>query len=766
MTFWEKVREIHLEKKRVFKVMLAVEALVFFLAVIGLFGKNDVYFVEQELAVDESAGVQTYALAELALPRGAYEVSLHYTTDTNMKNLCTVVNNAVGYRSCLSNGEHLYAGLDKTDFMMWLFQNTEHLQVKVDFGGEGNLSISGVTVTETNALNRIFVFLWLVAALLVNVAYIYWKYDEKYQIPLKNKIVTLGLGAVILVSSIPLMVDYMLPSGDLVYHLMRIEGIKDGLLSGQFPVRIAPEWQQGYGYASSIFYGETVLYLAALFRMTGFTVVTSYRMFMFCVNVATVLVAYYSFWKIFGEKYIGLLCSTVYSLSIYRLFHLYGKGSFGEVFGVLFLPLLVYGFYRVFTMDVEDVSYKRSWIPLTVGFVGLIQSHILSTYLAAGFSILLCVLLWKKVFRRQTFVVLAKTVVYSSLLSAWFLVPFFDYMLTGNFTIQNVSGRTIQERGIYLGNLFQTFVVNGTNPFPAVQGMMDGQAYGVGMALMGALLCWMALVFLRKHKRLDKKDRTAGWLMMGFSIMAVVMSLNCFPWDAIQFRNRLTATLVSSIQFPYRILTIAAVCLTFLAGLVAKCFLQYGKKQICMVYMGASALLVILGSVWLMDNMLQSLSPCRIYNAEGMGSGYIAGAEYLPYGADASQYMPRAPLAEDNMIVEGYEKSALTVDVTCFNDSDREGALEMPLVYYKGYGAYDLNTGERLNVYDGTNHVVGVAVPAGYGGTLRVTFQSPWYWRVAEGISVVSFVGLLGAGIMAGKGGQCGQRIGREKNTL
>ena len=246
------------------------------------------------------------------------------------------------------------------------------------------------------------------------------------------------------------------------------------------------------------------------------------------------------------------------------------------------------------------------------------------------------------------------------------------------------------------------------------------------------------------------------------------MSLISFPWDAIQFVNKLTATLVSSIQFPYRILTIASVCLTFLAGLVAKCFLKYGKEQIGRVYGGILVLFTVLSSVYLMDDMLQSLSPCRIYNAEGMGTGYIAGAEYLPYGADASQYMPRAPLAEENITVEGYEKNALTVDVTCYNNSDREGAMEMPLVYYKGYIAYDLASGERLNICDGTNHVVGVAVPGGYDGTIRITFSSPWYWRVAEGISLVSFLVLVGAGKQQRykMRWRSERKVGRQNNTL
>ncbi len=93
------------------------------------------------------------------------------------------------------------------------------------------------------------------------------------------------------------------------------------------------------------------------------------------------------------------------------------------------------------------------------------QSHLLTGEQAGAFTILLCLILIKKVFRKETFCSLAKTVIYSVLLSAWFLVPFADYMLRGDFVIQHVSGRVIQYRGLYLTNLLFTFFRNGYNVF-------------------------------------------------------------------------------------------------------------------------------------------------------------------------------------------------------------------------------------------------------------------------------------------------------------
>ena len=40
---------------------------------------------------------------------------------------------------------------------------------------------------------------------------------------------------------------------DLMYHMLRIEAVKDALLEGVFPVRIYERFFNGYGYGSPLF---------------------------------------------------------------------------------------------------------------------------------------------------------------------------------------------------------------------------------------------------------------------------------------------------------------------------------------------------------------------------------------------------------------------------------------------------------------------------------------------------------------------------------
>jgi len=67
------------------------------------------------------------------------------------------------------------------------------------------------------------------------------------------------------------------------------------------------------------------------------------------------------------------------------------------------------------------------------------------------------------------------------------------------------------------------------------------------------------------------------------------------------------------------------------------------------------------------------------------------------------------------------------------------------MINYKGYRAQDMDSGEVFEVTAGNNQDVRVLLPSGYQGRLHVWFQSMWYWRVAEVISLVTII-LLGLG--------------------
>lgn len=757
MSTWSKLKELQLWKAKKYIVLGIVELLLMVWGICSLFGKNHVYeygldeatirfgeYSEEKQGqyVDSTMGVvgNIVDFEHIYLPRGHYIVSLQYETDTDYSNMCTVTAEYAGFHGCLTNGSGLHAALNETDFDMWLLRDTDHIIVHASYN-EGMMLVKGLTIRETNVLNRMALFTMFVLISLLNGILCFGEYDRHYRVQRKTKNVMFGLGLITIFASLPVFTDYILSSGDVGYHLNRIEGLKDGILSGQFPVRIAPRWLEDNGYASAIFYPETMLLPAALFRMIGFTVTASYCMYMIFLNFLTAAAACYCFGKMFQNAYIGLVCSMLHTLSIYRIFNTYTKGSLGETLAMLFLPFIVYGFYRVFTEDYKAKEYKWSFVPLTIGFCGLIQTHLLTCELVGGFTILLCLVLWKRVLRKETFAVLAKTVIWSALICAWFLVPFLDYMITGDFVIHNVSARTIQERGLYIAHLFMTTPFYGGNTIFQHEGMVSTAAVGIGFALLVVLLIWLYLWFTEGcavRKQLSMGEFGFGKIASIFAVLAMIMSLNIFPWDWIQSKHSILATLVSSLQFPTRVLTIASVLLVALAGVVCKYIMALEKSEWKHYFAGGLCVLTIITSMLTLSDHLYKGEYVKIYNAAGMGYGYISGAEYLPYGTDQTKIVFRNPQSSEAVVIESYEKSALRVDVTCRNEGTEEGVLTLPLLYYKGYQAYDVGTGEKLEAFDGDNHSVSVVVPVGFDGEISTRFVSPWYWRVAEVITLLS----------------------------
>ena len=116
----------------------------------------------------------------------------------------------------------------------------------------------------------------------------------------KEKIIAIGLLLLTFVINIPLYQELVVDCIDLPFHLMRIEGLYEGLMGGQFPVKLQPGWLNGYGYAVSVFYGDILLYFPAFLRVLGFTLSEVFKAYAFCINIATVLVAYYCFQNIFN----------------------------------------------------------------------------------------------------------------------------------------------------------------------------------------------------------------------------------------------------------------------------------------------------------------------------------------------------------------------------------------------------------------------------------------------------------------------------------
>ncbi len=689
----------------------------------------------------------TVVFDQIALRPGVYEIRLQYETDTDLAGLCSLRDGSVFTGGLLTNGEHLYSALNQTSYKAWLYEGTKELEVTVSYGGEGSLVVTGLTVVETNLLwTRLLAvcLFWGLTALSVLTLYYYQK---EFPIAENRKKVFFFCTLIGFLASVPYLHEGLIGGADLTYHLQRIEGVKDGLLSGQFPVRLEPEWVYGHGYANGIFYCNALLYVPALLRIIGFTVAESYGIYCIALNFATAWISWFCFSRIFGDDTLGLLCSGLYTLSIFRIYKLVITGAVGEGSAYTFFPLIAYGLYLVFATDPHSIRFKKAWLPLAAGYAGLIQTHVLTCEITAFLTILICLAFVKKVFCLPVFLQLLKGALTALGLSLWYLIPFLDYYLTQDVHIKHISARTIQDRGLLLPQLAFQFWRSGLNTPQGDNGMQYSHPVGVGLIPILGLLIFAVMAFCGTWHTIKNNQKKTACTAAVFGALLLLMSLNRFPWDKIQSIHSVAASLVSSLQFPNRFLGWGTACLVIVCGFL----LWYWKSSRSVLY-PMSILVLVTGIatsyLFLMDSVDREQEYFDLYNEESMGFGYISGAEYLIEGTDQTRLTFADPEGEEAVTIHSYQKKGLHAELECANAADRVSYIDLPILLYKGYRATDKATDTPLTIDDSENHTLRLWLPSGYEGVVSIDFVPPLYWRLGEFISLLTILGLPVAAVI------------------
>lgn len=520
---------------------------------------------------------------------------------------------------------------------------------------------------------------------------------------------------------------------DLTFHLQRIEGVYKGLLSGQFPVRIQPGWLEGNGYAASIFYGDIFLYFPAVLRMIGFTIQEAYKIYAVTVNIATVLITFYAFYKITKNDMAAMTGVVLYVCSVNRLWWMHVQ-AVGAYSGMMFYPLIIMAFYLIFTEDIKDKTYKRLWLPLTLGFSGLLMTHMISCLMVGLFSLLACLIMIKRVFRKETFIVLCKAVFISILLNLWYLVPFLQYMLTEKLYINTHLTEDVKSQDYYA--LLADFAQDGRN-FYSLLFEQDT----IGYALLLILLLYIITIPIQKKDSLTKTTR----FFFLYMVFVFWVCMDFFPIEKLAQKSMIILKYCQAIQYQNRLLCVA-VALSACLGALFIALNVFEKKTtyliiglLCCVTLYQNMRFsetVVSEVVYLEDIDLDSRIGKRI-------SDYgIGNAEYLPIATDTQQITKELQADEMLQIVMN-EGQYLTYDTRVINETDQERSVLYPVLYYEGYRTFDLQNYNELETTAGDNGRVEVKVPAGYAGTFHMAFHEPWFWRLAEIVSLLTFMFII-----------------------
>ncbi|MCH5250371.1 MAG: hypothetical protein J1E98_10575 [Lachnospiraceae bacterium] len=705
---------------------------------------------ENGFYLDKSYSYSYIKTPEFTLPKGWYTLNVDFEYANELTSRLEIFYADDSDSSSITDNIPL-KGLNTISYDVWVGRSNKPVYVRARLSGDAGdgdyALLRNVSLTAASYNTGYFMFNIAAALLVVDGLLLLYCFRDKFCINKQVGIYVKVLIALIFISSIPLMTDSLFDMHDIEFHIMRIEGLKDGLQAGMFPVKIQPSWLDGHGYAVSVFYGDIFLYIPAILRMFGIPLQTVYKFYILFINAATVLISYYCFSKMGGSK-TGLVCTIVYSLNIYRLCCIYLRGSIGEYTAMVFMPLLLYGLWQVYTLPEDSKEHRRSFIPIAFGCTGIFLSHIISAEITAFFVILTAVILWKKTFGKKTFLVLVKTVVITVCLNLWFLVPFLDYMLNGTYVINNPDSYKaygIENSGAFLAQLFMVDYSVAGSSSAADSGIKPDMPLTLGFASMLVLLGWFLLCLGRKER--NKAEKRTEYLAVFLCLLSLFMTLCLFPYTSIAKLIPLLKLPVRSFQFSWRFLTMAAVLLSYLLCLILQ------KDWINAKTKTLFAGLLIGLSLWqglsYMNMALNYTDTVHIMQSGDANNAYVHGAEYIPIDIEKgpeedykSYYINQLTYDENALSVQDWYRDNYAVVVSLANNTGEIKQVEVPLLFYKSYCAIS-DTGDRLQISPGKAYRISVAVPADFIGSFRVEFKEPWYWRVCEILSLITLIGII-----------------------
>lgn len=470
--------------------------------------------------------------------------------------------------------------------------------------------------------------------------------NEKSKNILIKIVIFLGLAILI---SIPYMNSKAIFAHDISYHLNRIVSIKEELEMGNFPVVMHSNLKDGFGYAGPLFYPEMFLYLPAVICMIGANPFVAYKVFVFFVNLVTILIAYYSANIIFKNKKITWITVLLYTTAFYRVSDIYIRGAIGEVLALTFLPLIISGLYEIIFGE------NKKWWIICFGLFGVINSHMLTFAMSTILIVIICLTNIVRIFKEKRFKNLVLAGIVSVLLSLSFALPYLEQASNNKYNVNEYTNIVIQETGESLKEMFNI-------SFGA-----ENAYKSVGIILIG--LAITSVFVLKKEKQ---NYYIKQLLFLGIALL--ICSSNKMPWNTLCAKIHA----VSIIQFVYRLNIISTVLLTFAGGYGLYNILENKNKTLIVL----TTLIILLQyslMLFTLDINEPNYSADEAFNLSPTGN-----SEYLPLGTKFDDKIVRN--IETKEPIE-YIRTGSKIEFY-YDDAVHPMIIHIPLVYYKGYKAY------------------------------------------------------------------------------
>ncbi|MCR4902116.1 MAG: hypothetical protein K6A23_04600 [Butyrivibrio sp.] len=708
--------------------------------------ENSGYYLDNaNLAEGETTTITTNPVD---IPFGSYIITMHYSNSDN-QNRYTASSTFNTYQVLtgtqnigLETGENL-----STEILLSSPIDVDGYYITFTYGGNGYLFLSDITIAETHDFKYILLFSVIVLSIILNILYFKFKKWDSM-----DKIAVVAIVCVTFFVSCPLFTYFIGDGHDCMSHIDRIAAVAQ-TIKNQFPVRLSSFWNNGYGYAFSIFYNDIFLYVPAFFRLLGFTIQDSYKLYVILINLFTCIIAYYSFKNIFRSKKAGIIAMALYALSPYRLICLYLRCAAGEYTAQTFYPLILYGIYKIYMTEPFGKENKGKALlkkelsvimPLIAGLCGIVSCHILSCIMATFFIVLTCLVMWKKTFKKVYFLRLLSSAVITFVINSWYIIPLLDfYRDSYEVSTRNTSGR-FAANGAFFWQLL--------NPLPDGTGMSysiaesygytDESSYAVGLYFIIGIILLICIYIYNKN---IFKNNNLLKICFSLSILTFFMSGYGFIWDFIQQFGSIMSMLTQSIQFPWRFIGPFALFATVVCIEVLLYFHKNHEKYLISVT-SSLLLLAIISAGFFLNSSCRSQEWRLLLTESDLTTDAIGTGEYLPVNTDTHMFwdnISTVAFSDDTVSIQNAYRGSDIITVEASNNSGAKSYIDVAFLYYRYYKAIDNSTGVELETEISPENRIRVILPSDYTGSFSVFFREPVLWRLSELVTIISLLAII-----------------------
>lgn len=515
-------------------------------------------------------------------------------------------------------------------------------------------------------------------------------------------------------------------------HLLRTISMGFSFEHGSFPYLLTPFFCRNFGYTMTAFYGPIVSYLPYIMSIITNSAQIAIKIFASLTIPISGITMYAFIYEVTKNKGISFLSAVIYMVFPYRLEIYYNRFAMGEIAAFMFIPVVFQGLHNLLHGNQEKHFY------LTIGAVGLVLSHTITTTYVALFCFIYILFHGKDFLKTEVIIKCMINVIFIILISAFFLITIWEFSGQAEYIIFDAN--RMRTSGSWVAK-------NTIEPWQLIKdkGEEDGVSFLVGIPTLV-----MLAISILAYRYIDKRHKDFYIVYLILGIIALYMCTKFFPWSFMP-------QVLTNIQFAWRLEAFGMFFLTPVMAMNVCCLLNH-IKQIKLRDTIFALVIFLIG--------FSTILELKVYPSNHIGldtqyeekirknpniSHFNVNRDYLPLKTVdyQSNYMltreDKVYVIQGNAIIENENKNAFDLSFT-IKQANQNSVLELPYLFYPGYivKLTTENECEKLKIEESEKGFLQITLPKDIKeGNITISYTGTLTEKWGYAISVVALIFFL-----------------------